>query len=377
MPIRAIVAKYAPYGIWLFFALFCFRYAIEIFNGGSGWKTGDWLINYSAGPIRRGLTGTILLTASDFGLPLLWATYFFQVAIYAAIFLAVLKLYKRTERSLFWLLILYSPAFLLFSFYDIQGGFRKEILVFAIFAYFCLAYANRTLTHTTLLFVSLVYVFAGLSHELTVFTLPFFLYLLYISTEKGLVKKSVAIGYGAGLTVISAAILLLATLYKGDTFTVNVICQSLTNRGLDPKICSGAISWLDKDAKYAMSRVSSSLINSKFVFTHFFLFMLSMLPLFFTTWWKKRTYVLFAVSTAAIFPLFLVAIDWGRWVYILSFMLLCLALTENLIIKFPYKKIFVIAGMIYLIKWSIPNCCNSSLGKGFVGMIKTIYYKIR
>jgi hypothetical protein len=370
---RTIVEKYAPYGIWAFFVYFCYLYAAEISNGGNAWKTGDWLINYSGGPIRRGLTGTILLTAADFRLNLLWLTYFFQVSIYTTLFIVVLKLYKQTKRSLFWLLILYSPAFLLFPYHDINGGFRKEILVFAIFAFFCLIYAKKTITQTKLLFVSLIYVLAGLSHELTVSTLPFFLYLLYISAEEGLVKKSVATGYGAGLTIVSAAILLLATLYKGDTFTENVICQSLTNRGLDPKICSGSISFLSEDARYEMNRVSNSLINSKSVFTHFFLFMLTMLPLFFTTWWKKRTYVLFIVSTIAIFPLFLVATDWGRWIYILSFMLLCLALTENIIVKFPHKKIFVIAGMIYLTTWSIPHCCSSSLGKGLVGDVRYTY----
>ena len=373
MQTRAIVAKYAPYGIWAFFFHFCYRYASEISNGGNSWKTGDWLINYSGGPIRRGLTGTILLTAADFRLNLLWLTYFFQVLIYTAIFVVVLKLYKQTKRGLFWLLILYSPAFLLFSFHDIQGGFRKEILVFGIFAFFCLIYAKKTITQIKLLFISLIYVLAGLSHELTVFTLPFFLYLLYICAEEGLVKKSVATGYGAGLTVVSAAILLLAIIYKGDTFTESVICQSLTNRGLDPKICSGSISSLSEDAKYVMSKVSSGLINGKSVLTHFFLFILTMLPLFFTTWWKKRTYVLFVVSTSAIFPLFLVAIDWGRWIYVLSFMLFCLALTENLIVKFPYKKIFVIAGMIYLTTWSIPHCCSSSIGRGFVGDVIYIY----
>ena len=129
---KKTIEKYAPYGVWAFFAYFCFRYAIEIANGGNGWKTGDWLINYSAGPVRRGLTGTIFLGISELGIPLLWLTYAAQVAIYAVIFALVLKLYKHTERSIFWLLILFSPAFLLFSFYDIQGGFRKEIIVFSV-----------------------------------------------------------------------------------------------------------------------------------------------------------------------------------------------------------------------------------------------------
>jgi len=35
--------------------------------GGHGWVTGDWLINYSAGFIRRGLTGEIIFFISPTG----------------------------------------------------------------------------------------------------------------------------------------------------------------------------------------------------------------------------------------------------------------------------------------------------------------------
>lgn len=111
---KSTLERYAPHGIWIFFIFFCIHYAIEIAKGGSDWKTGDWLINYSEGPIRRGFTGTLLLLISDSGIPLLWLTYVFQVLIYVAIFIFILKLYRRTERSLFWLLILYSPAFTFF-----------------------------------------------------------------------------------------------------------------------------------------------------------------------------------------------------------------------------------------------------------------------
>lgn len=366
MKIRATVSKYAPYGIWAFFAFFCLRYAIEILNGGNSWKTGDWLINYSAGPIRRGLMGSILLTISNFGLSLLWLTYFFQVSIYATIFVFVLKLYKKTERGLFWLLILYSPAFLLFSFYDIQGGFRKEILVFAIFTFFCLIYTSNKITQVKLMFVSFIYVVAGLSHELTVFTLPFFLYLLYISAKEGLIKNSVAISYGIGLLVVSFIILLFSTLHKGDTYSADAICQSLVDQDLNSIICNGAINALGDDTINAISRVSNYL-NYRSLSTPF-LFALTMLPLFFTTWWKKRTYVLFVVSCIAMSPLFLFAVDWGRWIYILSFMLFCLTLTEKVTVKFAYKNILVIIGIVYLSTWSIPHCCVGGYNYGIIGI---------
>lgn len=362
---RSAVAKYAPYGVWAFFVFFCVRYAIEIYNGGNGWKTGDWLINYSAGPLRRGLTGTILLALSDSGLPLLWLTYIFQVSIYAAIFIAVLKLYKLTERSLFWLLILYSPAFLLFSFHDLQGGFRKEIIVFGIFSYFCLIYARKTITQTKLIFVFVIYVLAGLSHELTVFTLPFFIYLLFISVKERLIKQKAAIIYSVIFSIASLAILLFAALHKGDIAISETICRSLIDRKLNSANCLGAISWLGEDSGKATTRVLSQISHRSL--STLALFGLAILPLFFTTWWNKQTYTLLAVSTISFIPLFLVAIDWGRWIYMLTFMLFCLALADRVAVKIPFKSIFVIAGVIYVTTWSIPHCCVGGIGYGFIG----------
>jgi hypothetical protein len=362
------IEKYAPYGVWAFFTFFCFRYAIEIWNGGNGWKTGDWLINYSAGFVRRGLTGSFFLTVSDFGLPLLWLTYATQIAIYALIFGLVLKLYHRTKRSLFWLLILFSPAFLLFSFYDIQGGFRKEILVFAVFAFFCLIYAKKNVTPFKLTFISVAYSIAALSHELTVFTLPFFLYLIYVSAKEGIISRRSAVVYALTLAITSSVVLLFASFNKGNEVLAQAICQSLIARNLDPNICNGAISWLSEDTGYAQSRVLNGL-GYKSIFTPVLLG-LALLPLSFTTWWNKERTILLAASLATIFPLFLVAIDWGRWVYIIVFMFFCLALASEVAIKHAYRRIFVVAGLIYLTTWSVPHCCVGGYGTGFLGVAK-------
>lgn len=362
-----------PYGVWAFFAVFCLRYAMEIKAGGNGWKTGDWLINYSAGPVRWGLTGALLLHVSDLGIPLLWAAYFFQVAIYATVFVLVLKLYKHVERGPFWLLILFSPAFLLFPFYDTQGGFRKEIIVFAAFAFLCVLHAHRTLTHSKLISASIMYGFAAFSHELAVFTLPFFIYLIYISSKNGIITPEKAATYSLLFTAISASALLFAFLFKGDATLADSVCSSLTGRGLDPNICNGAINWLGEDARNARGRVLDS-FGYKSIYTPFLL-VLSLLPLFFTTWWRKETGLLLVVSMAAITPLFLVAVDWGRWVYISAFMLLCLALAEKVSVKLPRKNVFFILGIIYLTTWSIPYCCVGGIGKGFVGVVHELLDK--
>lgn len=368
MPNKGKLERYAPYGIWAFFVFFCVHYAIEIAKGGNDWKTGDWLINYSEGPIRRGFTGTLLLTISDSGVPLLWLTYLFQVLIYVAIFIFVLKLYQRTQRSLFWLLILYSPAFLLFSFYDLNGGFRKEIIIFMIFSYFCLIYSNSRITRLKLALIVISFGIAALSHELAIFTLPFFLYLLYLSAKEKQITGRIAIIYSFLFVCMNAIILLFAHLYKGDLSITNGICLALTNRSLDPAICDGSIKWLGVDSTHFQNRVINE-VSYKSILTPLLL-IVSISPLFFTTWWRKETVVLLVISALSFAPLFFITIDWGRWIYIIAFMIFCLALAEKVSVRFSYKKSFLILGLIYLTAWSIPHCCVGGMQYGFIGTLK-------
>lgn len=366
--IRLIVENYSPYGIWPFFAYFIFHYTIVIKNGGDGWTTGDWLINYSAGPIRRGLMGEIILLLSSNLISLLWITYAIQVAIYFAIFLIVLTLYKTQDRPPFWLLILFSPAFLLFPFYDIQGGFRKEIMIFAAFSLFCLFYSRNNVTNLKIFVIIIAYAISALSHELNSLTWPFFVYMLYISSKRGLVTPRALIIFSVTLIAISAAVLLFASLHKGDAASADKICLSLTKNNINESICNGAISWLKEDAKKATDIVKNS-ISTKSLWTPT-LFFLAIAPLFFTTWIRKESILLIIIGTATVSPLFFVAIDYGRWIYILVFLIFCLALSEDVHVKFSHNKTFFFLGFMYLATWSIPHCCmGRDVGAGLIGYL--------
>lgn len=366
--IGSIVKKYATYGIWPFFAYFIFQYTLVVKNGGDSWTTGDWLINYSAGPIRRGLTGEfIFILSSDF-ISLLWFTYAIQIAIYSAIFLIVLALYKTQDRPPFWLLILFSPAFLLFPFYDTQGGFRKEIIIFAVFSLFCLFYSKNKITVLKIFIIIIAYAISAFSHELNSLTWPFFVYILYLSSKKGLITPRAAIISSLTLIAISATVLLFASLHKGDATSADKICSSLTSKNLHESICDGAISWLKEDAKKATDIVKNS-ISKKSLWTPA-LFFLAIAPLFFTTWIRKESILLIIIGTATISPLFFVAIDYGRWIYILVFLIFCLALSEDVRVKFSHNKTFFVLGFMYLTTWSIPHCCmGRDVGAGLIGYL--------
>ncbi|MFY3385248.1 hypothetical protein [Paracidovorax sp. MALMAid1276] len=366
---RTSLEKYLPYGVWIFFAYSIFQYAAIINNGGNSWITGDWLINYSAGPIRRGLIGELILSLSSEKIPALWIAYTIQTFFYLATFLLVFAIYKIRDRSAFWLLILFSPAFLLFSFYDTQGSFRKEIMIFAIYSFLCLLYCKKNVTPPKLILISIAYLIAAFSHELNALTWPFFAYIIYNSAKEGLISQRTATIFSLALIFLSAAVLLFASLNKGTAKSADLICLSLIKNSISPSICDGAINWLKEDTKTATNTVKS-LISQKSLWTPI-LFILAIAPLLFTTWIRKETFLLLIVSTITISPLFFVAVDYGRWVYILVFLIFCTALSENIQTKLPKKRIFYILGMIYLTTWSIPHCCmGSEVGGGLIGYIK-------
>lgn len=96
------------------------------------WSIGDWLINYSGGFVRRGLTGAlILLLHRATAAPLAWVAFSLQTTVFLLFLACVYLLLQRIRWS--WLIaaVLLSPATLSYTVLDSTSGFRKEILVFA------------------------------------------------------------------------------------------------------------------------------------------------------------------------------------------------------------------------------------------------------
>lgn len=358
------VPTWLPYIAWVFFCFIALFYAVEILIGGNSWKTADWLINFSAGPVRRGLIGTLLIAIADLGIPLLWLVYALQVAVYGWIFYLVLKIFTIRERSVLWLAILFSPAFLLFPFYDLAGGFRKEVLVFAAFALLSLAYVKRNITVAVLVTVTVLYALAVFSHESTVFVLPYFLYLTYHAIRQRLVTLGTAVAFGLTLSVAAGTATMFAMTYQGNAALAARLCDGLISRGYNEQLCQGAIEWLGHGAYYHVDMVER-LIPS-YVQNYPILFALALLPLFLTTWINRETLTLMLVALLGTTPLFVLAIDWGRWIHIHIFFLFCLALSSQAVQKIYGHRVAVLASVLYLTTWSVPSCCTNRLGDGFI-----------
>src|ERR1044071_187212 len=106
----------------------------------SAWITGDWLINYSDGFVRRGVIGEIcrrlyLLASID---PVT-AVIAVKALCYALLCAALLIVVIRRTIGAIELALFISPAALPFEIYDPLGSGRKEIVLLAVFAIYVLA----------------------------------------------------------------------------------------------------------------------------------------------------------------------------------------------------------------------------------------------
>jgi len=80
-------------------------------------------------------------------------------------------------------------------------------------------------------------------------------------------------------------------------------------------------------------------------------------------------------------PLFILAYDWGRWLFI-HYMILIIIFGLHLQKKninffyHKYKILFSLFCIIYLTTWSMPHCCSANVGDGFLGLLKKVFHFI-
>lgn len=322
------------------------------------WHLGDWLINYQGGFIRRGLMGQFFFWLSDLGIPLKWSVFTLHTVLYLSVFGMVCKLYYMIPRGQNWYIILLSPVFLTFPFHDFLGNSRKENLLFAVFLLFLLFFASKKITTKNVSFILVLYAIGVFSHELMSFAVPFFLYIILRSYELGDIAKKQALLFASGFVVIAATGVLVSLLFHGGPDQATQICDSIVRRGVEPHICDGAINYLRATPQDVHRDIM--VVLSAYKFTYPILFILAIAPIFLSTWAKqKRNILFFAITFLALLPLFIVATDWGRWIYILMFIWFSILLAESVRTPIDIKPIPVWLLVLYVTTWGMPHHLNA------------------
>lgn len=332
------------YGCILLFLLrHC--YALLLYGGGN-FQQADWLINNELVTVRRGVFGSCLLhCAAWFDVNPLALLIGFQALISTVIICSLwyAGIRHRTNDAVFFLLI--SPLFLGFWFLDRLGGLRKECLGYMAFLPYLVSAgrhgAIRSLATACSLIIYLVAVF---SHEVNIFFAPFLIIAALTAArqrpENGLLTLPSLTKFFTGnpyAVMISCTYALFACAgcayvlaFSNVTDTMLICKPLLAIPGINSEICTGAISYLDKDAAFAFRRIFSTFLCNPVCMRNALLTLLFSAGLWYvsaaTYSSGTKTLFFYGISFLVFLPLFLVSSDWGRifshHVYCLSLLLL-------------------------------------------------------
>lgn len=355
------------------------------------WTIADWLINYSQGFIRRGFPGEIILFLAHLvHLPPTITTMIVQMILYAAFLCCVYALANPLRRDVLWYALLFSPATMAFLAIDIGNGCRKEMLLHLALAatiLLTLRKVNPVLLSLTLtaLLPALV-----LSHEIMASCFLFFFAAVAIGTGRlGLSAKILALPY------VVAGVTENIVRHHVGTLDMSIgICKAVGGRWVGAvdtgnNLCGGAIGRL--------TWTLSTYRQEQHVFLHYrslylvcgilsFLPLIAALVVLYRRDGKQYEVKVIAWTTAlsavATLPIFLIAIDWGRWIYMqtecLMLVILMAALSAPGFLKTstsppigtgkPWRLPLLAATFAYCTLWTLPVIGVSSQRFGYLSV---------
>jgi len=356
-------------------------------NSWSGWSIGDWIVNYDLGFIRRGLSGEIIRWISNLlNIKINWSAYFIQCFVYFSFIFLFLYNLKNKKITFWFLLLCFTPGFLLFTYYDGMTIGRKEIAIYALFALWIILKINNKINITISLVVGCVLFFLTLMHE------SFFFYSFYFYLAACLGNSDSRTKFSTAIVVpITSAVALLITFLFAETIDGSLICENLLSHGITKNVCEGVIGYGNVNPTAEIQRyiinfnfqnIKDIILITSVVLIPNLLYLVSVSNNYYT---NRKFLLLNFLLILISFPLFIIAIDWGRWVSMhitLSVMSLSIFLesktdhghTKQKLFIFKEKLIYLlIALMIFIVSttfYSIQHCCNNGFITLFGPIIK-------
>lgn len=320
----------------------------------------EWLINYNFGFVRRGLSGSFLLGISnnlDFvSFTILPIVLFF---LHYAVTYNSLKIYQENTKNTYSLFILLSPLYFLYPFFNISKGTgNKELLgILCLLLILRSSFKPKNIYYFFLIIT--LYTFSIFSHEVNLFILPILIIIYFfriISTDLRLLIF---------ISTISFIYICIFFLLPVKAETITSLCNDiyLTIESLD---CTKAFYLEQNVVESIYSSMTRVFEDTDYIVIYGIYMILGLIP-FISSGWMRSNYKLFSLVSITFLPLFIFAIDWGRWLNILIF---CISV---IYIKSNSKKISrgldlnnVIALILYSTLWRVPYCCVEELNLIFL-----------
>lgn len=283
------------------------------------WGVADWLINFRAGFIRRGLSGEAILLVSEFlKLRPEFTVFLFKAGCYFIIYFGLILLIFRNANFILGLaLIILSPATYLFPLLEPDGGGRKEILLITIVTLVCIF---RPAIHSKFNQVIASFCFLVLCaiHEGLFFFYPMAILAAPYMLDQD--KLSIKV-----IFYILLPSMLYVVFLHYFTFTVDQKFLESMMKAADEnyyeKWFGGAVSALQLNAKNGAELVAYHFNLWSIPSTIFAIGLIatSLKLLIFTKNFSVPSIEdlrLFILAALFQLPLWIISIDWGRWIYI-------------------------------------------------------------
>lgn len=270
-----------------------------------GYILADWLINYEDGGFkRRGLSGSFFFILQDItGIRLNYIVYFFQLIIISLFFWFYTKLIRYKITDLLYLSLLLSSIGFVGLLNTVTYVGKKEFIVFLLFTYFVyLLDQDKLSKYKEYIFCLLLFI-STLLHEVTLFYIPYFAIALYVRNGKLEIRRYIKFF----LAVIIPAAAIIAF---GKNVNEGMSLEILSRRGVHPTY--GIFYWDIDERQYIKEHLNEyllyliSLAISVFHIGYYLKYLNG----------RKILYILLIGAFIFSLPLFYLAIDWGRWMYI-------------------------------------------------------------
>ena len=374
----------------------------RFFQNKTAHQFAPWFSNYQGGFVRRGLPGELLYQIHDFfNLHLGWIVFIFVILLYFSFYFLFFKSIKNLKLNVVFIFALLSPLAFYYPVLNSKATGHKEIIFLLFLSFFCYLLPKITKLQAIYL-VSLMILFIGFSHDgLVVFSTYLIIPLILFFKFKN--YKQLIINF---LPVFLVILVLTVAIYffRGSEQHVIDICESIKIYVHNECQNIGQISALKFSIGDPLVQKSRLVYGGYSVYPSYFLiygvgFILGFFPLMILynrsnltkLFFNKKIHPLYIliVPWLLTFPIYYIAADWGRYLYIsyLSSLILIIFFIQNNIfkidqIKFTIKNliskiILVSLLIIYSFGWTVPVCCERSFKPGIGKVIERIilYYK--
>lgn len=292
------------------------------------WQQGDWLINRNLVEIRRGHIGSWLLDLADlFSVSPLTVVFVLHATLTVVLFYMLIRVFVAVGQPLILAPFVFSPPFFVIFWLPWEhGALRKETLVFIallLTLMACIKSSRARLIAGAILLALSIY-----GHEANILFLPLFFVVLWLCRDT--VPSGAALWVSLAIVIVGALHAFTYALTHRHVDEALLICQPLIDRGLNPKFCGGAIFWTTQTLDDALAMVWFQEGTGRKLVTLATTYSLTLIPLLFILGHLERRRMIIAlalISALPFVPLYIIAVDWGRWVsmHVFSMMMLVMA----------------------------------------------------